>query len=437
MPRPLVKPTRDLSTSGFSVEIDAEHDLLPLGMQVSHVSLTLGAEQISARGAVRNLARLPTNGGLRVDVEFLDLDESARMRLADFIMQGRFPPVVDGQDLGFDQLWAFLRETRFLFPEKIAGLEPLMKGVRHTLDLLHSHRSRIFKSVVCRDGSRLLGHISGLRAYRDTWMMQHLAALPGRQVGRLLMMGALEYVRQNPDLRYVKAWYFPQSRWPARMFGGFARTIANSELSELRSFLPFTVPVAWPLPPAPGIEVIEASRGDLPAVESYFVGTERGLLLRADDLLRSAINLSELNSSFRKVGLQRRRRVLLALRRDVPLGFALAEVSSPGLNLSEVLSSFRVFILPNGRDSASEVRSALIIAVLPIYRQAGRLQAVGVMVSEDAAGYAELGIRPAQPWMCWTFDSRLVPAFCEHVDRMFDAVSARRSRAESSPSVRC
>ena len=73
------------------------------------------------------------------------------------------------------------------------------------------------------------------------------------------------------------------------------------------------------------------------------------------------------------------------------------------------------------------MRSALISAVLPIYRQAGRLQAVGVMVPEDAAGYAELGIRPAQPWMCWTFDSRLVPGFCEHVDRMFDAVNARRN----------
>jgi hypothetical protein len=217
------------------------------------------------------------------------------------------------------------------------------------------------------------------------------------------------------------------------MFGGFARTIANSEISELRSFLPFTVPVDGPLRPAPGIEVIEASRGDLAVVESYFVATERGLLLRADDLLRSALNLSELNASFKKVGLQRRRRVLLALRQDLPLGFALAEVSSPGLNLSEVLSSFRVFILPNGKERATEVRSALVSAVLPIYRQAGRLQAVGVMSPEEQGEYAALGIRPAPPWMCWTFDCRLIPRFCEHVDRMFDAVSARRSRSERVP----
>ena len=37
-------------------------------------------------------------------------------------------------------------------------------------------------------------------------------------------------------------------------------------------------------------------------------------------------------------------------RINVPLGFALAEVSSPGLNLSDALSSFRLFTPPGGRE---------------------------------------------------------------------------------------
>ena len=68
---------------------------------------------------------------------------------------------------------------------------------------------------------------------------------------------------------------------------------------------------------------------------------------------------------------------------------------------------------------------------MPIYRQAGRLKAVGVMSPEEQAENAEFGIRLVQPWMCWTFDSRLVPCFCEHVDRLFDALNARRKRSES------
>jgi hypothetical protein len=337
--------------------------------------------------------------------------------------------------LSFDQLWDFLRQTGFLFPEKITSLEPLMKSVRQTFDSLHSKASRIFKSHVCHDGERVIGHISGIRAFHDTWMFHHLAALPGKHVARPLILGALEYFRQNADLRYVKAWYFPQSRWPARVFGGFAQTIANPKMSELRLFLPFTVPVDTPLPPVPDIEVIEASHGDLGLVERYFGGCERGLLPMADDLVRSALNLSELNESYKELGLQRQRRVLLALHQNAPLGFALAEVSSPGLNLSEVLSSFRLFIFPDGRKRAGEARAALIRAILQIYRQTGRLQAVGVMVPEDMAEYAVLGIRPTQPWMCWTFDSQLVPAFCDHVDRLFDALDARRSRSERSCSA--
>src|SRR5207302_2935263 len=115
-----------------------------------------------------------------------------------------------------------------------------------------------------------------------------------------------------------------------------------------------------------------AAPDDLATVERYFLLREKGLLLRADDLTRYALQLGELNRRFADVGLYRRRRVLLAMRRNVCLGFALAEVSSPGLNLSEALSAFRIFVTDEGRPSEDNVRRALLAAVLPIYRNADR-----------------------------------------------------------------
>ena len=53
----------------------------------------------------------------------------------------------------------------------------------------------------------------------------------------------LEVFDQNPDLEYFKAFFRPENKWPARMFGTFAKPIKDARLSDLRSYAYFVVPV--------------------------------------------------------------------------------------------------------------------------------------------------------------------------------------------------
>jgi PilZ domain-containing protein len=426
---PLDKTLVDLSASGFSFVIDGARELFPLGLKLQ-VSLRIGGEPLVGAGRVRTFVR--EGEQLRCGVELVGLAEAAQARLSDYLMRRRFPDVEDGGAVPFDELAAFLRTTGFLYPAKEAVLAPIMSQVQHTFEQLYGGPSRLFKSVVARHDGELAGHVSSVRVYQQTWMSQHLAATSSRHVSHLLNLGAAEYFGHNPDLEFFKIYFQRDIRWPSRVFGGFARTLRNVTQSNLREFRHLTFSTSEPLPMArpDDVEVMEASEEDLALVERHFVRKESSLVLESDDLLRHNLTLAPLNKQFARLGLYRRRRVLLAMRRGVCLGFALAEVSSPGLNLSEALSMFNIHVTDDGEACAQAVRAALLHAVHGLYRQAGRPFAGGLVRPSEVAGYAELGVETDDTWLVWTCHRALYPRFCDYVDRLFDVLRRRGGRKE-------
>jgi hypothetical protein len=429
------REVRDVSSTGLSLEIDPLIDLFPPGMHFNLVRMTIGGETFSCRGRVRNLSRIGGRElGLRCGIELLDLDEPTRVRLADVIMRARYPGLQDGCRVGFEDLWRFFQETAFVYPAKQTALDPLMPEIRGTFEALGRRPTDLFKSVLAADGAKLIGHVSGLRAYRRTWMSQHLAGLNGRRAGALLNLGQAEYFGQNPDLEYFKIFFRPDNKWPARVFGGFARTVADPRLSDLRTYDYYQLPKGW-TPTSSGegrVEVMEAAGPDLSIVERHFVRTERGVLLRADDLTRDVLGLAELNARYRELGLQRRRRVLLAFRRNTPIAFCLLEQSSPGLNLSELLSAFRIYILDDAGSDALAARAALTRAVMQLMAQAGRPAAVGLGLAPERSAYAALGAVATKQYSCWTCHRLLYQRFSDHVDRIVKTLAARAKRHSST-----
>jgi hypothetical protein len=423
---PRLRIIRDLSTTGFSVDVDAAFDTFPPGLRLDHVKIRIGEHEISCSGRVRNVIRMGSKQRtIRCGIEFEGMSDEARVRLTTLLMRSRLPGLDTGRNVEFGELWQFFRDCGFVDPEKEATLAPVMTDVRRMFESLHSRTTKDFNAVVMRDQDKIVGHVSGLRIYRKTWMFQHLAALSGHNAGPLLNLGALECFAQDNDLEYFRLWFLPQSRWPNRVFGGIARKIANRELSELRSCYPIHLSTdARYEAPADGFEVVEATESDLNLVERYFVERET-LMLRAEDLTANGLGLREINNAYKRLGLQRRRRVLIATHKEVPVGFALLEISSPGLNLSEALSAFQIFLLPDTGVESSVVRRALLPALLRAYRQTGRKIAVGVIQPNEVESYRQLGITVGPHWMCWTAHRSLYGRFYDHVDRTFEVLHRR------------
>ena len=78
--------------------------------------------------------------------------------------------------LTFDEVWDVLWRAGFLYPEKVAKLRPVLPEIRQTFGLLLRECNSPLKTLVVRHEGVICGHISMLRAFRRTWMVQHLAA---------------------------------------------------------------------------------------------------------------------------------------------------------------------------------------------------------------------------------------------------------------------
>ena len=417
----------EISGTGFSFSIDPSTDLFPPGLRLPEVELTLGATSVRCKAEVRNLSAWPgATGALRCGVVFTGLSAEGRGQLADALMRSRFPGLADACEFPAPQLWSFLQESGFLYAKKMEALTPMLATVSETFQRLTTQTGNLFKAVVFHEHRQLYAHTSAVRSHSRTFVVQHLAATSrphGRQGSRAVNLGITEFLAQDQHLDFAKVYFRPDNKWPARVFGGYARRVTDRQLSDLRVLDYLLYPTSARLPETPGLRVFEAQPGDLGVGEGHYVASERGLILRSDDLTRGTLSLGAVDREYRAAGLFRLRRTLLAVRPDdTPVGFALCEISSPGLNLSELLSSMRLVVLPAGdapgMPGAAAVRVALLREALGLYRQAGRPFAPLL----KAPGEPDPDCQPLERkvYACWTGHRSLLRPFGESLNRTYE-----------------
>jgi hypothetical protein len=430
---PFTRSILDISATGIGVALDPARDLLPVGTVLGDVFIDLDRHNVKCRGRVCSLAS-EAGGILRCGIELDGLTDKDRALLGDFVMRSRFVGAEDGHGIAFDDVWALLRETGLVSDGRAQELEASRAEIERTHSRLHGARSQQFHSVIIKDEEGLKGYVAGARVYRRTWFFQHLAALPSLLGSYLLAIGPMEHLAQAADAEYFKLCYLAKNPFPARIFGGFAKRHATSDLSDLRPFHFATMWANQPwIPPASSLRVTEASAVDLETIERYFVARERPIMIRSDDLSRSGLTLDQVATSYRRIGLQRQRRVLVAFDDDTPVGFALAELSSVGLNLQEHFTSLRTYVLDEGRAQEAQVRGALIDAARDVYRRAGRSLFRVFFDAEDEAMYARLGIASQAVVMAWTCHRSLFQKFCAHLERQLrDRVLAAAAKKKAS-----
>jgi hypothetical protein len=417
-------PALDINASGLSFAIEDGAQPYPVGTRLDSLQLMFpDGREIFVQGAVRSLVPLTRTADgapqLKCGVEFADLSEGAMVALADEIVRSNTPSVEGTQGVSFDEVWQFLQDSGFIYPEKLEKLTAEMPRIRQTMTaLLGATNSRVFKTVLFRKEGVIHGHLAAVRAYRNTWLIQHLAALRGGKAlfaASVLNQGLADYVEQLPEVVWIKMFYRPNNRWPARVFGTFARRLRDPALSDLRRYDYWIGPTRGLAMVTEGLQVRPAHRDELGEVQRLSIASGRIVGLQADDLSLDRVSLSELTTLYREVGLERRREVLVAERGSELLGVALLEISSLGLNLSELTNTFTVHLAQED----SNVRRALIAAARNRYAELGRLSCVALSEGDCHQDFEQMGFHKTKEYFSWTWHRSLIRSYHEYVGRLF------------------
>jgi hypothetical protein len=333
-----------------------------------------------------------------------------------------YPGVAVARGVGFEEIWGLFLDSGFLYPEKVTRLEQVMPEIQRTKRALLQANGDLLSTVVVRYESMPEAHISALRAYQQTWMLQHLAALPfsarSLDASARVTLALTYYAELRKDVQWFKIFYRPNNAWPSRVFGGFATQLNSPESSDLRVFHYLVANTnSTSSKSSEQLHVRAANQADLPRIEEWFVSRARIVEVSANDLQVRQVRLESISQDFHRAGLVRQRELLIAERSERLTGFALLEVSSLGLNFSELTNAFTVHLI----EPDFETCRVLVAEAKRRYAQLGRSQCIALVEGEDLTDYKANSFEHIKDYMCWTFHRHHVSALEEYFIRLFGA----------------
>jgi hypothetical protein len=349
----VTRKVRDMSGTGFSVLEKESDSLLIAGLIAPETRIVFpNRAEIALRAQIiYRAAEGDEPGMVRCGVAFLDISPQDHLALVSMLQQTQNHHAYVSADVDLHELWRFFFESGFIYPSKYAYLAQHREEIRKTYDTLYNHQPQFARHFVFRDDSHILGHISMMRYFPRSWLIQHHAAdvTNGRRAGlRVLNQvgtftnDAHRFAAMGMD--YLMCFYRRENRFPRRVFGGTAEAIGDRKACSEDTFTYFHVPKVhdfaldgdrlWTLDP-PHAE-------DLLDLRSHYEGISGGLLVDAFNLIPGADGNAALIAEYRQLGVSRQISTL-ALKKNGRLNAIIVlSLADIGVNLSELTNSIAV-----------------------------------------------------------------------------------------------
>lgn len=349
----------DLAGSGFAVEDDRKNSILMPGMIIPELELNF-ANSFRLKGKAQVVYRKPfakegkNKEWIKCGIALLDMAPEDHRKLLGMLQQveNRHAYVCNKVDL--DDLWQFFFETGFIYPKKYAFFKHEKETIKATYEKLYLKTPDIARHFIYQENNAIRGHMSMLRFYQDTWLIQHHAARSSSmlraglvvldQIGRFTYESHRLY---SNHMRYLMCFYRPDNTFPQHVFGGAADHIADNSACSVDFFTydhyRKTSGNAPDLPPA--WKIVKAEPDDLIEFEGYYSSMSGGLLIQGLDLMPDAGDRQALVAAYQKAGLTRERR-LYALKHHARLiALFMLDMTDIALNMSDLTSCIKCFII--------------------------------------------------------------------------------------------
>lgn len=361
----------ELSTHGLQFKPD-DFDVLPPGLRLRQLALSLGPVHLQAEAIVTGPGRL----------EFTALD--GRQQLLEVLLSAR----VDGVRCATQVRHAALRR---LFRDEGVSFRDHAEVPR---SLLGTGAQGLGKSLaLVRDGE-LIAHGGGLRLYSRTWLAQHLLVKSGlHRAGTLsqqLLALSFEYGEALADVDFVRGLFKVSHGSAERIFSVVSERVLRPGLGYRARFEPMRIR-AGSLAERP-LEVREAGAEDERDFLAFVGASLDPLKLASDDLVPGELRLDTLNRRYQAQGLERGRSLFVVQdARGEPVGWSLVETMTEGLCWSELGSSFRLFLREPAGPLAAQARASLAAHAAELARAAGRAEAECHAAPHEVSALAALG----------------------------------------------
>ena len=167
----------DISTTGFSIRDKPDDEVFMPGMMIPDLSILLAGILI-AKCTVQIIYRRIEEKNIRYGVAILDMDIHSYSRINHILGINSDSKISVSTKVDTDALWDFFFQAGFIYPEKYGFCQAHRKKFIETYRKLYQENPEIARHVTYNKNGRIYGHISMIRAYERTWLIQHHASMP-------------------------------------------------------------------------------------------------------------------------------------------------------------------------------------------------------------------------------------------------------------------
>jgi len=350
----------DLSGSGLSVEDDEATSVLLPGMMIPSMTLSFANSfHYPCKAQVVYRKSFETDNGKRTiqcGIAFLDMKPADHIRLLSLLHQTKNQNFYICNDIDMDDLWNFFFKSGFIYPKKYAFMHEYKKKITATYEKLYIRDSSIARHFTWQKKGEILGHMSMLRFYQNTWLIQHLAAIISRDhlkvgIEILNQIGAYAYDSHrlfSSHMDYLICYFRPENHFPNHFFGGVAKNIDNPKACSIDRMAYFHYKSGRAYPPLPeSWQLIKSERGDFDTLANSYEHQSGGLMLEALDLLPDGelSDRHDLASEYAKNQLKRERRLYSLTCDQETNAMFMLNISDFAVNMSDLTNCISVFVM--------------------------------------------------------------------------------------------
>lgn len=350
--------TIDLSGSGFSVEEAAGSSMLFAGLILPELELSFGRSfQITCRAQVvyRNTSSNgDKDGTVKCGLTILDMAMDDQMKLLSLLHQTDNGNSYLNTSVDMDALWNFFFETGFIYPEKYSFFQSNKSEIKATYEKLYNNNSAIARHFIHQEKGSILGHMSMVRCYENSWLIHHHAAnkIESMKAGLMVLKQISCYLNDlyhlySAHLKHIFYYFRPENKFPNRVFGGFARELNDPRGCSLDKFAYFHyrqtkvnqggVPESWTL--------TESRTDDFAELKRFYGHVSGGLMIDAFDLQPETISRDIVAKEYQQLGFKKEKHLYSLLQGSELKAFILVNITDIGLNMANLTNCVTVIVI--------------------------------------------------------------------------------------------
>ncbi len=410
----------NISSTGFSIRDKPDDDIFFPGMTIPHLSIHLAGISIANCLAQIIYRRIEEND-IQYGFAILDMDINSYSRINHVLGISSDSMISISTEVDTDALWDFFFQTGFIYPEKYDFCQAHRKDLMETYRKLYQENPEIARHITYKKNGRIYGHISMIRAYERTWLLQHHAArsnenkLAGFAVLRQMMFFTHGmYQLSSARMDYVISYFRPENKFPNRVFGGFARDFNNPQACSLDLFTYLTLPVSFPEKKFPPEWLLrESTPYDLWELELFYKHHSGGLLMNILGFRESGLGSESMEKVFKCLGLLRTCRIYSLIYQNNLEAVFIVDQSDLAVNMSNLLNCIKVLTTdPSGLPQ--ELLSAAVSKLGNVYN----LDKISLLLYPSTNNKSDC-ISDKKSYQLWIGDMRYMNQFMDYVQKNF------------------